>query len=42
MPALLLEIGFITNIGDAALMAENPNLIAQGIYNGILRYYGLG
>ena len=42
MPALLLEIGFITNIGDATLMAENPNLIARGIYNGILRYYGLG
>ena len=42
MPALLLEIGFITNSGDARLMAENPNLIARGIYNGILRYYGLG
>lgn len=42
MPALLLEIGFITNIGDATLMAENPNLIARGIYNGILRYYGFG
>ena len=42
MPALLLEIGFITNAGDAALMAENPDLVARGIYNGILRYYGLG
>ena len=42
MPALLLEIGFITNSGDARLMAENPTLIARGIYNGILRYYGLG
>ena len=41
MPALLLEIGFITNSSDARLMAENPNLIARGIYNGILRYYGL-
>ena len=41
MPALLLEIGFITNSNDARLMAENPNLIARGIYNGILRYYGL-
>ena len=40
MPALLLEIGFITNRNDARLMAENPNLIARGIYNGILRYYG--
>ena len=40
MPALLLEIGFITNASDAALMADNPDLIARGIYNGILRYYG--
>lgn len=41
MPALLLEVGFITNPDDAALMAENPRLIATGIYNGILRYFGL-
>lgn len=41
MPATLLEIGFITNPADARLMAENPNLIAEGIYNGILRYFGL-
>ncbi len=41
MPALLLEIGFITNRNDAVLMAENPNLIARGIYNGILDFYGL-
>ena len=40
MPATLLEIGFITNPADARLMAENPNLIATGIYNGILRYFG--
>lgn len=41
MPALLLEVGFITNSADAALMANNPELIARGIYNGILRYFGL-
>lgn len=41
MPALLLEAGFITNPGDAALMATSPNLFATGIYNGILRYFGL-
>lgn len=41
MPALLLEVGFITNASDAALMANNPRLIARGIYNGILRYFGL-
>ena len=41
MPATLLEIGFITNSGDAALMYENPELFAAGIYNGILSYFGL-
>ena len=41
MPALLLEVGFITNAGDAALMAEDPALISRGIYNGILTYFGL-
>ena len=40
MPALLLEVGFITNPGDAELMADNPALIARGIYNGILTYFG--
>jgi N-acetylmuramoyl-L-alanine amidase len=40
MPALLLEVGFITNPGDAELMANNPALIARGIYNGILTYFG--
>lgn len=41
MPALLLEVGFITNSSDAALMANNPGLIARGIYNGILMFFGL-
>ena len=41
MPALLLEVGFISNPADAALMANNPALIARGIYNGILTYFGL-
>jgi N-acetylmuramoyl-L-alanine amidase len=36
-----LEVGFITNAADSALMAENPALIARGIYNGILNYFGL-
>ena len=40
MPATLLEIGFITNSGDAALMYESPELFAAGIYNGILGYFG--
>ena len=41
MPATLVELGFITNPGDAALMSENPQLFAQGLYNGINRYFGL-
>ncbi len=41
MPAALLEMGFISNSGDAALLSESPELFAQGIYNGILAYFGL-
>ena len=41
MPAVLLELGFITNPGDAALMNENPGLFAQGIYQGIKNYIGV-
>lgn len=40
MPAVLVEIGFITNARDASLMAESPGLFALGIYRGILEYYG--
>lgn len=41
MPAVLVELGFITNPGDAALMSQQPQLFAQGVYRGILRYLGL-
>ncbi len=41
MPAVLVELGFITNAGDAALMSERPDLFAQGIYEGILEYTGV-
>ncbi len=41
MPAVLVEMGFITNIYDAELMAYSPNLFALGIYRGILEYYDL-
>ena len=40
MPAVLVELGFITNPSDAALMSNNPVLFARGIYNGILAYFG--
>jgi len=39
MPSTLLELGFITNSGDAALMLNSPALFAQGIYNGIVDYF---
>ncbi len=39
MPAVLIEIGFITNPSEAILMRDNPELFAQGIYNGILDYF---
>ncbi len=41
MPAVLVELGFITNPNDAALMNENPELFATGIYQGILDYFNL-
>lgn len=41
MPAVLMELGFITNPRDAALMANNPGLFAQGMYEGLRAYYGV-
>jgi len=41
MPAVLVEMGFISNPTDADLMANSPELFARGIYRGILKYYNL-
>lgn len=41
MPAVLVEMGFISNSNDASLMNNSPELFAEGIYNGILQYTGL-
>ena len=39
MPSTLLELGFITNVSDAELMLNSPELFAEGIYNGIVDYF---
>ncbi len=41
MPAVLVEMGFISNPYEAELMAYSPNLFALGIYRGILDFYDL-
>ena len=41
MPAALIEMGFITNPGDAYVLSRRPGLAARGMYNGILTYFGL-
>ncbi|MBQ8577529.1 MAG: N-acetylmuramoyl-L-alanine amidase [Clostridia bacterium] len=41
MPAVLVEMGFITNPDEAALMSGDPELFAEGIYRGILQYFGM-
>lgn len=38
MPAVLVELGFITNSVDAALMADSPQLFALGVANGITAF----
>ena len=38
MPAVLLELGFISNPRDSSLMLNSPELFAEGIYQGIVEY----
>ncbi len=38
MPAILVEMGFITNPGDASLLANSPTAFARGIADGIIDY----
>ena len=39
MPAILVELGYITNAEDVKKMVDDPQGFAQGIYNGILDYF---
>lgn len=41
MPALLVEMGYLTNPTDARLLSEDPDSFARGIYNGMLTYFQL-
>lgn len=41
MPAALIELAYISNPQDSALLRDDPMGFATAIYNGILRYFGL-
>lgn len=40
MPAILVELAYISNSADADKLRNNQYLFAQGIFNGIMRYFG--
>lgn len=40
MTAILVELGYLTNINDVVKLRDNPYGFAYGIYVGILRYFG--
>lgn len=40
MPAVLVEMGYLTNYQDALILRDQQWNIAYGIYLGILRYFG--
>lgn len=41
MPAVLVELGFITNPVEAARMSNSPGLYAEGLYDGIVEFTGV-
>jgi len=40
MPAVLVEMGYLTNYNDAMILRDNLWNVAYGIYLGILNYFG--
>ena len=41
MPAILVELAYLSNTEDANRLRDDPYGFAQGIYNGMLDYFGL-
>jgi N-acetylmuramoyl-L-alanine amidase len=37
-PAAILEMGFMTSAADRAVLLQRPNVVAEGVANGILRF----
>ena len=40
MPAILVELGYLTNLSDAEKLKNDQYLFAFAIYIGILNYFG--
>ena len=40
MPAVLVELAYLSNSADAMKLRDNQRGFAQGIYNGLLSYFG--
>ena len=40
MPSILVELAYLTNPSDAQKLRDDPYGFAEGIYNGLLSYFG--
>ena len=40
MPAVLVELGYLSNPGDAMKLRDDPRSFARGIYQGMMSYFG--